>query len=104
MTEIPFAQENDYIIEDISLAEQDKIVQDNNLEFPDLFIEGVLNDTTAYVLPNNFTAEDGNVYKFLILGYVYATPNSNMLYAHYTNHQDVYEKWAEIQDEQYEEE
>ena len=103
MTEVPFAHNDDYIINDISLAEQDAIVHDNNFEFADLIIEGVLNDTTVYVLPDNFTADDGNTYDFLVLGHTYATPNSNTLYAHYTNHQDVYEKWAEIQDEQHKE-
>ena len=103
MTRIPYTHEDDYIIDNISLAKQDEIVQDNNLEHPDLIIEGALNDTTVYVLPNNFTAADGNTYKFLVLGHVYATPNSNTLYAHYTNHQGVYEKWADIQDGQYEE-
>lgn len=103
MTEVPFAHNDDYIINDISLAEQDAIVYDNNLEHPDIIIEGVLNDTTVYVLPDNFTAGNGNTYDFLVLGHTYATPNSNTLYAHYTNHQDVYEKWAEIQDEQYKE-
>lgn len=103
MAEIPFAHEDDYIIEDVSLAVQDKFVRGNNLEAPDLFIEGVLNDTTVYVLPDNYVAGNGYPYKFLILGHVYATPNSNMLYIHYTNHESTYEKWADIQDEQYEE-
>lgn len=103
MKNIPYTHEDDYIINDISLAEQDAIVHDNNLEYPDLIIEGVLNDTTVYVLPNNFTANDGNTYKFLVLGHVYVTSNSNTLYAHYTNHETVYENWANIQDEQNEE-
>lgn len=100
MTEVPFTHPDDYIIEDISLAEQDELAHATGLDGADLFIEGVLNDTTVYDLPSDYVADNGENYKYLILGHVYATPNSNRLYAQYTNHDDVFDKWESIQNEQ----
>lgn len=104
MTEVPFTHPDDYIIEDISLAEQDEFAHTAGLDGADLFIEGVLNDTTVCVLPAGHVANDGKNYKYLILGHVYATPNSNRLYAQYTNHDDVFDQWETIQNEQEEDE
>ena len=96
MAEVPFTHPDDYIIEDISLAEQDELAHVTGLDGADLFIEGVLNDTTVYVLPDGYIADDGKNYKYLVLGHVYATPNSNRFYAQYTNHDDVYSEWEDI--------
>ena len=106
MAEVPFTYLDDYIIENITLAEQDKLADATGLDGADLFIEGVLNDTAVYSLPTDYVADDGETYKYLVLGYVYATPNSNSLYAQYTNHDYVYDKWEEsqlAQEVQYEE-
>ena len=98
MSEVAFGHLDDHIIDDLTLAEQEQIAADLGLDTPDIFIPGVLNDISVYDLPAGFTL-DGEPYTYLVLGHRYATPNSNTLYAQYTRHDDVFEKWEKVRDD-----
>lgn len=97
-TQIPFTHEDDYITTPVTLSDQEKFRTTNKLEIAHAYVQGPLNDTAVYELPEGFKF-NGEEYKYAILGATFATPNSDTLYIQLTNHEEVLDKWIEIENQ-----
>lgn len=95
-TQIPFTHEDDCITAPVTLADQEKFRTENKLEIAHAYVQGPLNDTAVYELPGGFTHE-GEPYRYVVLGAVFDTPWSDVIYIQLTNHEDVLDKWIEVE-------
>lgn len=93
---VPFVHEDDLVISPVTLDDQEKFRKENNLEIAHAYVQGPLNDTAVYELPEGFI-HDGKSYRYVVLGAVFDTPWSDMIYIQLTNHEEVLDKWIEIE-------
>lgn len=82
---------DDYIIEDISLKEQNRLASDATLEFR--IEDDSRNDT---IILCDATAPNGETYKYLVASYATYDDYSTSLFAQYTNSEKVYACWQRI--------
>lgn len=95
-TQIPFTHEDDFIVAPVTLEDQEKFRTENNLEIAHAYVQGPLNDTAVYELPEGFKA-NGKPYRYVVLGATFDTPWSDIIYIQLTNHEEVLDKWIEIE-------